>query len=240
MEKIEICIPAFNEEEIISEAVDTVSLVFREAGRNVLITVSDNASTDNTASIAGRIPGISVVTVPVRGKGAGVVVAARRSEADIFGFIDADLSANPTDIISLLHFAENGDYDIAIGSRLIDSTIVDRGMLGTFSSKMFNMVRKIIVGVKSVEDTQCGLKFMNARGRKILAECKEIGWFFDVEFLARAERAGLRIREVPIHWQEYRFPNRASKLNHVRDSVGAIQAMLRIRKSLKREQTRNA
>ena len=229
--RTEICIPAFNEERIIAEAVQAVARAFREAGREALITVADNASTDRTASIAGGIPRVSVLPVPVRGKGAAVIAAVRRSEADLFGFIDADLSVNPREIISFLTPLEGNECDIVIGSRLLDSTIVDRGMFRTLLSKTFNILRRMIVGV-NVEDTQCGLKVMNARGKEILAKCTETGWFFDMEFLARAERAGLRIREVPIHWHEFRFPGRASKLNLLCDSVGALCAMFRIRRAI--------
>jgi glycosyltransferase involved in cell wall biosynthesis len=188
-------------------------------------------TTDETANIARRIKGVSVLSTSDRGKGAAVIAAALHSDADFFGFIDADLSANPKDILTLLYFVERNDYDIAIGSRLVDSTKVRRGQFRTLSSRMFNIVRKAIVGVR-VEDTQCGLKLMNARGKEILATCTETGWFFDIEFLARAERAGLRIKEVPIHWDEYRFPERASKLNYIRDSIESVRAMLRIRSAI--------
>lgn len=231
--KIEICIPAFNEERVIADAARGVLQVFRTAKKEVIVTVADNASTDETADIAKEIEGVSVMSIPTRGKGAGVVAAARHSSADFFGFIDADLSADPEDLMSLLYFVERGDCDIAVGSRLLDRTMVNRGILRTLSSKIFSMARKMLVGMGKIEDTQCGLKLMNVQGRKILAECAETGWFFDIEFLARAERAGLRIREVPIHWDEYRFPERASKLNYVSDGIEYIRAMFRIRRLLK-------
>lgn len=227
--RIEMCIPAFNEEDIIAESAHAVLQVFRDAGKEALVTVSDNASTDATASIAGGIEGVSVLSTSVRGKGAAVVAAARHSTADFFGFIDVDLSADVADILPLLSLVERGESDIAIGSRLIDTDLVHRGAFRTFSSKTFNMLQKMIVGVQ-FEDTQCGLKVMNARGRNVLATCTETGWFFDMEFLACAERAGLRIREVPVHWDEHRFADRSSKLNPLRDGLGALSAMVRIRR----------
>ena len=229
---IEICIPAFNEAPVIAESARAVVQAFRTAKKDVVVTVADNASTDRTADIAKGIEGVSVLTVPIRGKGAAVIAVARHSNADFFGFIDADLSADPADIIPILSLVERGDCDIAIGSRLTDVTKVQRGMVRTLSSRMFNILRKAIVGVDSVEDTQCGLKVMNERGRHILALCAETGWFFDMEFLARAERAGLRLREVPIRWDEHRFPERISKLHYVRDSIESVRAMFRIRRAI--------
>ena len=224
---IELCIPAYNEAAIIAESASNVVRVLRENGRDARVTVVDNASTDETALIARSVDGVSVIAISEPGKGAAIVGAARASKAEIFGFIDADLSVDPEDAIPLVACIENDVCDIVIGSRLIDSSIVDRGMLRSISSRVFNTIRRMIVGVHA-EDTQCGLKIMNARGRAILAQCNETGWFFDVEFLARAERAGLRIHEVPVHWNEHRFAGRASKLRLLRDGFGAIAAMVRI------------
>jgi len=230
---IELCIPAFNEERIIASAARAVVRVLRGANKNASVTVADNASTDATAEIARSVVGVSVLSIPVRGKGAAVVEAARRSSADVFGFLDADLSADTADIITLLTLVEKGACDIAIGSRLLDTGLVDRGKFRTLGSKLFNLVRKVLLGI-AVQDTQCGLKVMNARGREVLARCAEQGWFFDIEFLARAERAGLRISEVPIRWREQRFAGRESKLHLFRDGVMAIAAMLRIRRQIRR------
>src|SRR3989344_2704680 len=70
--KIEICIPAFNEEDIIGTALDILMRLFRDAGKNATLIVSDNASTDRTAEIARSIEGVSVISIPRRGKGAAV------------------------------------------------------------------------------------------------------------------------------------------------------------------------
>lgn len=234
--RIEICIPAYNEERIIAESARAVLRALRDAGKkDALVTVCDNASFDATARIAKGVIGVGVLSVPVRGKGAAVVGAARHSQADIFGFIDADISADPSEIATLVAFIENDDCDIVVGSRLLNTEIIRRGVFRSVLSRAFNILRKMILGIR-VQDTQCGLKVMNVHGRDVLATCVETGWFFDIEFLARAERAGLRIREVPIRWDEERFPGRVSKLNHVRDSIGALRAMVRIRRALRDSQ----
>lgn len=231
---IEICIPAFNEESVISESAGSVLRVLRDMDSRSVLTIVDNGSTDRTAEVARGVAGVAILEISTRGKGAAVVAAAQKSRADIFGFIDADISAGPEEIPRLANLVENGKCDIAIGSRLLGNSKVDRGLVRTVLSRAFNLARKFLVGI-AAEDTQCGLKIMNARGREILSECVETGWFFDIEFLARASRAGLRIKEVPVRWNEYRFPNRESKLNHFRDGVGALRAMFRIRRRLMEE-----
>ncbi len=234
--RVEICIPAYNEAAIIAESVRTVLASLPQSPDVTWqITVAENGSTDATADIvrALRLPNVSVLSVDTRGKGAAIVAAARVSSADIFGFIDADLSADPHCIADLLRAIEQG-ADVAIGSRLSDPSRVERKPLRTLSSLIFNLLRRLLLGL-AVADSQCGLKFANRRGLAELAACQETGWFFDVEWLARAQREGLSIVETPIVWKEFYFPNRPSKLRVVQDGVRAMVAFLRIRRRLRQE-----
>jgi glycosyltransferase involved in cell wall biosynthesis len=232
----ELCIPAYNEAAIIRESVTRVAEALERAGvQRWRISVADNASTDGTGTQVRALshPRVSVLEVAMRGKGAAILAAARvRVRANArFGFIDADLSADPADLALLLGYLDRDDADVVIGSRLLDVALVRRGALRSLSSRLFNLLRRALLGIKVV-DSQCGLKVMNARGRKVLGSCTETGWFLDLEFLARCERAGLRIQEVPVHWDEERFAGRGSKLRVLRDGVAAVAAMQRIRARL--------
>jgi len=193
--------------------------------------VADNGSTDRTAEIVRTLDGVSLLPVPQRGKGAAVVAAAQQSNANFFCFIDADLSADPSDIPALCAALLEEGHDIVIGSRLMQKETTKRGIVRTSLSQLFNSMRKWMLGIP-VHDTQCGLKLMNARGREALIACQETGWFFDIEFLARAHKNGFRIKEMPVHWDEKRFAGRESKLSLSRDGWGALAALWRIRKRL--------
>lgn len=231
MTTTDICVPAYNEEKVIRASLTELNAVLKEVPNiTYRIIVADNASTDRTAAEASLVEGVTVLSVPEKGKGAALAAAARASTADAFGFIDADLSADPRDFEKLFSALAQG-ADIAIGSRLLDAHTVHRGFLRSLSSRSFNVLRKVLVGV-SVTDTQCGMKLMKKEGRELLARCEEHGWFFDIELLARAERAHLAIAEIPVRWEEFRYADRKSKLNLVQDAVGALRAMLRIRKRL--------
>lgn len=233
--KLDICIPAYNEAPIIVESLQRITdaLEVHYTGQWRVL-VCDNASTDGTGEVVRGMkdPRYIVVRVEEKGKGAALVVGARASDSELFGFIDADLSADPSDISSLARTVENGQADIAIGSRLLDERLVQRGVLRTASSRVFNQLRRHTLGIR-VEDSQCGLKVMNARGRDILRSCEERSWFIDLEFLARAEHARLSIQEIPIHWNEFRFPGRVSKLRVFQDGLQAFSALLRIRRRIR-------
>lgn len=234
MKTFELCVPAYNEAAIIQDALARIRNVLVTASMlDWRITVADNASTDGTAQ---RVEGmddarIRAVRIDEKGKGRAIVGVATQNSTQLFGFIDADLSADPADIVPLLAPILADEADVVVGSRLLDRRVVARGPLRTVSSRIFNYARRAIVGV-SVSDSQCGLKVMNERGREVLGTCVETGWFLDIEFLAKAEHLGLRIREVPVHWNEEAFVGRVSKLRLVRDGIGAIVAMVRIRARL--------
>src|SRR5438270_12899352 len=52
-------------------------------------------------------------------------------------------------------------------------------------------------------DAQCGFKAIRAdRAHELLPLVQDRGWFFDTELLVLAERAGLRIHEVPVDWAD--------------------------------------
>lgn len=232
--KIDICIPAFNEETIIGESIRSIREALEGSPHEYSIIVANNGSTDATAQRAAGEAGTRVLSIATRGKGAAVVAAARESRADFFCFIDADLSADPADIPTFISFLIEDQYDIVVGSRLTDMTTVKRGWMRTASSQLFNVFRRMALGIH-VKDTQCGLKIMNAHGREVLARCREIGWFFDMEFLMRAERLGLRVLEKPVHWDEHRFVDRKSKLSMLRDGLAVFPALFRILRRSRKE-----
>ncbi len=230
----DLCVPAHNEAEIIEESLRRICAELEKSEVNEWrIYVSDNASTDETHAIveAFNHPRVLVLRTEEKGKGAAITAAAQESTGAHFGFIDADLSAHPENIHPLFRLVLEDEADIVIGSRLLNTELVQRSALRSLSSQAFNALRHTMLGIK-VADSQCGLKLMNAKGRDVLRRCTETGWFLDMEFLARAERAGLRIAEVPVSWNEYAFGDRPSKLKVVRDGMGAVQAMRRIRKQL--------
>jgi putative flippase GtrA len=59
---------------------------------------------------------------------------------------------------------------------------------------------RILMGAR-FSDAQCGFKAIRRdQARVLLPLTQDTGWFFDTELLVLAERAGLRIHEVPVDW----------------------------------------
>lgn len=250
-----LCVPARNEAANIQDAIKRLVLVLSNSGFDWRVVVAINGTTDNTIGQINEYrilnieyrEKIQVIECPEMGhestKGAAIKQAAQwtkdqglktNDEAGIFGFIDADLSADPEVIPIMLRMITDGQADIVIGSRLVDTKTTNRGMLRTMSSQFFNLMSRIILGL-TVQDAQCGLKVMDSKGLEVLRRCEENGWFLDIEFLAKAVQDGLRIAEMPVPWTEFRYAGRKSQVRMLKDGIGAIRAMWRIRTRRKRD-----
>jgi len=122
--------------------------------------------------------------------------------------------------------------DIAFGSRAIPSkqTIVEKTFHRYFLGTIFTMIVKHYTGL-AVHDTQCGFKlFRKEVAKKLFPELVIAGFAFDVEILARAQKEGYRLREIPVHWYDVS----GSKLRLFTDSIRMFKDVKRISDLIKR------
>lgn len=109
--RVAIVIPALNEAQTIGAVISRIPYSPDH------ITVADNGSTDDTVPIA-LAAGAHVVSVPCRGYGracrAGI---AAQPSAEVFVFLDADLSERPEDMVDLVEPILRGEADLVLGAR---------------------------------------------------------------------------------------------------------------------------
>ena len=75
-----------------------------------------------------------------------------------------------------------------------------RGPKREVISRCYNLLLRTALAA-GFSDAQCGFKAIRAdRARALLPLVQDTGWFFDTELLFLAERAGMRIHEVPVDW----------------------------------------
>jgi len=132
--------------------------------------------------------------------GTGVALLSDSAWALAAGTVRAWLSRSPRRLALL--GGTGGLAMIAIGTRLARGARVIRGPKREIISRCYNLLLHATLGTR-FSDAQCGFKAIRAcQARQLLPLVADSGWFFDTELLVLAERAGLRIHEVPVDWTD--------------------------------------
>ncbi|MEU6677216.1 bifunctional glycosyltransferase family 2/GtrA family protein [Streptomyces sp. NPDC046925] len=202
---LDIVIPVYNEEKDLGPCVlrlhDHLVRTFPYPFR---ITIADNASTDRTPEVAERLAASSeevrYTRLEQKGRGRALRAVWSASDAPVLAYMDVDLSTDLNALLPLVAPLISGHSDLAIGSRLARSSRVVRGPKREFISRSYNLILRGSLQAR-FSDAQCGFKAIRGDVAGVLLPLVEdTGWFFDTEMLVLAERAGLRIHEVPVDW----------------------------------------
>lgn len=118
--------------------------------------------------------------------------------------MDADFSHNPNDLPRLLDACQNQGADLAIGSRYVQGGGVINWPFNRIAlSKGASIYTRLITGMP-IKDPTAG--FM-CYSRKVLEtldldRIRFVGYAFQIEMKFKAWRAGFRLKEVPIIFQD--------------------------------------
>ncbi len=203
--RVEIVIPVRNEERDLAPSARRLHAYLREGFPfTARITIADNGSTDGTwqqaLALAEELPSVRAVRLERPGRGGALRSIWSASDADVVAYMDVDLSTDLNALLPLLAPLLSGHSDMAIGTRLARGARVIRGPRREIISRCYNLLLHAVLGT-GFSDAQCGFKAIRADAARVLLPLTEdTGWFFDTELLVLAERAGLRIHEVPVDW----------------------------------------
>jgi putative flippase GtrA len=207
--QVEIVIPVRNEERDLAPSVRRLAAYLRGTFPfTAQVTIADNGSSDQTWAVAqGLVSELGQETVcavhldqPGRGRALHAIWAS--SDAEVLVYMDVDLSTDLNALLPLVAPLISGHSDVAIGTRLAATSRVSRGPKREVISRCYNLLLHVALGV-GFSDAQCGFKAIRAdAARELLPLVEDTSWFFDTELLVLAERAGLRIHEVPVDWAD--------------------------------------
>jgi glycosyltransferase involved in cell wall biosynthesis len=234
--KIEIVIPAYNEEKRIGKTLERYSELFDRLSKENLIEyeilVVINNTKDKTRDIVekhkARNKKINYLDLKKKGKGYAIkegFIEALKRKSELIGFVDADLSTSPEAFYDLVRGAEG--YDGAIADRYIEGAIVSpkQSFVRIFVSRVFNFLIKVLFLMK-YKDTQCGAKVFTRKAvEKIICDMTMTQWAFDIDLLYSCRKKGLRIKPVPTRWKDVE----GSKLNVIRTSIQMFLAVIQLR-----------
>ena len=242
---VSIVIPAFEEQDRLGDSLTKIAEYLRAGSLRAEIVVVDDGSGDRTAEVGREVlaefPDIGSNVIRYeqnRGKGFAVRTGLLAATAQIALFSDADLSTPIEEMPKLLEPIKAGEYDVTFGSRALD-----RSLIGTHQpwrreqgGKVFNLIVRALTGLP-FWDTQCGFKAFSMAKFGPLLDVMRIDRFgFDVEFLYVARMHGLRLKEIPVRWNN----DERSKVNVVRDSMRMFNEVREIRRNARKGEYGNA
>lgn len=230
-----LVIPAFNEADRIGQSLrEALGYLQTMSPESELIVVNDG-STDATSEIVrevfattGPIATRLIEHSPNRGKGAAVRAGLLAATKPIGLFSDADLSTPIDETPKLIQPIAAGEVDVAFGSRALDRRLIGHRQpwRREQGGRVFNLIVRAATGLP-FWDTQCGFKaFRLDVCRPVLERAQTEGFGFDVELLYLAQKANLRMREIPVRWNHHE----GSKVHFVRDSLRMLSEVIALRK----------
>jgi putative flippase GtrA len=233
--QVDIVVPVKNEERDLAPSVRRLVAYLRESFPfTARVTIADNGSTDSTwavaSALAGELDEVRAVHMDLPGRGRALRQIWSESDADVLAYMDVDLSTDLNALLPLVAPLLSGHSDLAIGSRLARGSRVIRGPKREVISRSYNLLLRASLGA-GFSDAQCGFKAIRREHARVLLPLTEdTGWFFDTELLVLAERAGLRIHEVPVDW----IDDIDSRVNIVSTALADLRGIVRLGSGLMR------
>jgi glycosyltransferase involved in cell wall biosynthesis len=193
------------------------------------ITIADNASRDGTLAraeaLADELGAVRVLHLDAKGRGRALRAAWLSSTAGVVAYMDVDLSTDLKGLPPLVAPLLSGQSDVGIGSRLARGARTRRGLKREVISRGYMAVLRLALGVRFT-DAQCGFKALRADvARRLVPQVEDQTWFFDTELLVLAQRAGLRVHEVPVEWTD----DPDSRVDILRTAVDDLRGVARLR-----------
>jgi len=203
-------------------------IVVDDGSKDGSVTFIDNFVKDNKS--------FSLIKNSHMGKAGTVTSGMLKARGEYVLFTDMDQATPIEEIDKLLPEFAKG-YDVVIGSR--DTYRKGSPLTRRIISRAAIILRKRIVGLPSISDTQCGFKAFTFEAKEeIFKKIHEIhhGYSvisgsavtagFDVELLLLANNKGYKIKEVPVTWLYVE----TRRVNPIKDSVEGVKDLLQIRR----------
>lgn len=236
--ELSVVIPSYN--EIVNLRKGVLDKIERYLTRQKYlweVIIVDDGSDDGSAEFVERFikeeKSFRLIRNNHSGKAGAVTTGMLSAVGKLRLFTDMDQATPIEEVEKLLPFFNEG-FDVVIGSR---STRKGSPLTRRVMSKGMMVLRKTMVGISDIHDTQCGFKmFRDEAAKDLFSKISELhhGFSrihgsnvtagFDVELLYLAEQMEYRIKEVPVEWL-YVETRRVSPVN---DSINGVLDLARI------------
>lgn len=228
-----VALPVHNEGTTLRNQLPQMVRSLRSVLPEFELVLCENGSTDDTLEQIRRFqadyPEIRFSQIPAADYG----LALKRALSDCRGeyvfifnadFWSADFVRSGVPLL--------GEYDLVIGSKAMAGATDQRPLFRRLITRSFNTFLRLFYGFRGT-DTH-GLKALRRTSVQPLVEqCVTNHFVFDTELVLRAQRKGLKIKEIPVRVQEMRQPTVRSLIARGPKVTGyLIQLWFALRKAL--------
>jgi len=190
--KVSIILSTYNEASVIE---DTINKIFKYIN-NVEIILVDDDSPDGTFEKVKKIqnPNLKAFKRKSRGLASAFLLGLINSSSEVVGWLDSNMGSLAERFPEMLKQLEKND--IVILSRYVDGSVDHRAKHRVLTSQLINFFCRLILG-NQIKDYTTGIFLMR---REVLLSSVPIatghGEFF-IEFIYKANKAGMKIIELP-------------------------------------------
>ena len=215
-----LCIPAFNEENVIGDLIKK-SLKFVDH-----VVVYDDGSSDKTSEIAENAGAYVIKNSQNKGKGfalQSLFKYARHQDSEIIVTIDGDGQFKPDEIPKLCDPILNDDQDLVIGNRFDknDEMPKYREIGNKMLDRLSNMALKL-----PLKDTQSGFRAYSKNAIQLITFSNK-GFGADSEILINAYDKGLKITEEKVT-VIYNTGYKTSTKNPISHTTGVVASLIEL------------
>lgn len=218
--KLSIVIPAYNEEESISETIDQIEEAFSKVNIDHEIFVVNDNSKDKTAEVLQKLmlkyPSLKYETnTGPNGFGYAVRYGLERFSGDCVAIMMADLSDSPYDLIRYYTKMIEGNYDCVFGSRFIKGgKVIDYPFVKKVINRIANFIIKSTMRI-NYNDTTNAFKLYK---REVIIGVKPIlspHFNLTVELPLKAIIRGYSYTIVPNSWTNRKYGESKLKIKEM-------------------------
>lgn len=240
---LSVVIPCYDEMANLQKGVlDKIDHYLTKKKVNFEVIIVDDGSKDGSTEFIKEFvkdnKNFSIVAGNHCGKAGAVTKGVLTAHGEYILFTDMDQATPIEEVDKLLPFFEKG-YEVVIGSR---STVRKGSPLSRqIISRASVMLRKLIVGLPEITDTQCGFKMFTYEAGKNLFEKintihkgfqkikgSNVTSGFDVELLFLAVNETYKVKEVPVKWLYVE----TRRVNPISDSIQGVRDLLEIKRNI--------
>ncbi|XP_055349599.1 dolichol-phosphate mannosyltransferase subunit 1-like [Paramacrobiotus metropolitanus] len=215
MVKYSILLPTYNERDnlplvvwLIHKYLHAEGFEFAAGDLDVSfeILIIDDGSPDGTLEVAKELQKLygkeRIVLLPREkklGLGTAYIHGLKHAKGNYVIIMDADLSHHPKFIMEFIEKQKEQDYDIVTGSRYIErGGVYGWDLRRKVVSRGANFLAQLLLRPGASDLTGSFRLYKKEVLEQLVQSCISKGYVFQMEMLVRANRAGMRVAEVPI------------------------------------------